>query len=84
MKFTVLPKPFVTFAANIDELALSGPFSIDPITYIVIPVGIYEPSIAVIYIVLELAFVDDVVNFFSDTTYSSILINLPNDKFIVF
>jgi hypothetical protein len=73
----------VNFAGLVDELAPAGAFSIEPISYIVISVGVNEPSISIVDIVLELPLVDDVVDLFAHTGHLSVNTELSNDILVV-
>ena len=79
----VLPHAFVDFARPINEFAPTGPFAIYPVTQIVITVGVNKSTVAMINIILELTFVDNLVNLLAHALNTTIWTNLTDDEFAV-
>lgn len=81
-ELTVLPHALVDFAALVDELAPAGALPVDPITEVVVSVGVNVSTVAVVDVILELSFVDDVVDFLADALHSAICSDLTDDVFV--
>ena len=81
-ELAVLPHTFVDLAALVDEFAPTRALAVDPIAQVVIAVGIDVSTVAVVNVVLELSFVDDVVDFLADALHSAICSDLTDDVFV--
>lgn len=67
----------------INKLTMTLSLSIYPLSEVIISIRINESSVAVISIISEHTFINDVVNFFTDTSNLSRCRLLSNDVFIV-
>lgn len=82
-ELAVLPLPFVHSARFVYEFAVAGSLTIQPIANVVVTVGVDEPPEAVVNVVLELAFVNDVVYLFADACDLAVRAKLSNDVLVV-
>ena len=83
-KSTLLPMPLVYFTRLVYQLTIALPLSVHPLSDVIITIGVNKPTVAIIRIILEHTFVNDVVNFFSHTIYFSIRSQLTYNVSIVF
>ena len=81
-ELAVLPHALVDLARLVDQLAPARPLAVDPVAQVVVAIRVDVPTVAVIDVILELALVDDVVDFFAHTLHSSVWSNLPDDEFV--
>lgn len=65
------------------QLSITGSLSIEPITNVVIAIRVDEATEAVVDIVSELALVNDVVNFLSNTSHLAVFSELSQNVLIV-
>lgn len=82
-ELAVLPLAFVHAPRLVYEFAIAGSLTIQPIANVVVTVGVDEPAEAVIDIVLELAFVDDVIDFLADACDLAVRAKLSDDILVV-
>lgn len=82
-KLTVEPLPLVDAPRLVDQLAISRPLPVEPIPYVVVAVRVYETTVAIVNIVLELALVDDMVNLLADTRDLALVVELADDVFVI-
>jgi len=68
---------------SVDELSVAASFAIQPISNVVIAVRVDEATVAIVDIIDELAFIDYVVNLFSDTCYLAICTKLTNNISVI-
>ena len=76
-ELTKFPLALVDTALFVDKLSISTSLSIDPLAYVVVTIGVDEPSIAMVDVILELTLVDDVVNLFTNTGNLAVRSKLP-------
>ena len=81
-ELAVLPLPFVHSSWLVHEFAVAGSLTIQPIPDVVVAVGVDEPTEAVVDIVLELSFVDDMIDFLSDACDFAVRPELSNDVLV--
>jgi hypothetical protein len=82
--FAVLPLTFVDFALFIYQLSIATSLPIKPVANVIVAVGIDKPPKPIINIIHKLAFVNNVVDFFTDSSHFSVLVQLADDVLIVF
>lgn len=82
-ELAILPLPFVNAPGFIYELSVARSLTIEPITYVVVSIGVNEPAEAIVNVVSELALVDDVVDLFADASDLSVWTNLANNVLVV-
>jgi hypothetical protein len=82
-ELAVLPLAFVHAPRLVYELAIAGSLTIQPIANVVVTVGVDEPAEAVVDIVPELPFVDDVVYFLADACDLAVRAKLSDDILVV-
>jgi len=82
-ELAILPLTFVNAPRLIYELTIARSLPIKPIAYVVVSVGVNEPTEAIVNVVSELSFVDDVVDLFADSSDLSVWTNLANDVLVV-
>ena len=81
-ELAVLPHTFVDLAALVDEFAPTRALAVDPVAEVEVSVGVNVSTVPVVNIVLELSFVNDVVDFFADALHSAICTDLTDDVFV--
>jgi len=82
-ELAVLPLAFVHSSRLVDEFAVTRSLPVKPIPDVVVAVRVDEPPEAVVDIVPELSFVDDVVDFFADACDLAIRTELSNNVLVV-
>ena len=82
-ELAILPLPFVNAPGFIYELSVARSLTIEPITYVVVSIGVNEPAEAIVNVVSELALVDDVVDLFADTGHFPIGSELSDDVLVI-
>jgi hypothetical protein len=79
-----LPHSFIDFAAFINKFTPACSFTINPITYIIIAIGINVSAVTMIDVIFKLTFINDMIDLLTDTLNSSIIANLTYNEFVVF
>lgn len=74
---------FVDFALVVDELSVAATLAINPVTDVVVTVRVDEPSEAVVHVIHELSFVDNVIDLLSNTSNLSVWSQLSLDILVV-
>ena len=82
-ELAVLPLALVHSSTLIDQLAVARPLPVQPVADVVVPVGVDEPAISIIDVVLELALVDDVVDLLAYAGHFPVDTQLPDDVLVV-
>jgi len=82
-ELTVLPLALVNSATFVDQFSESRPFSVKPVTDVVVTIGVYESSESIVDVVPELAFVNNVVDFFADARDLAVRTELTDDILVV-
>jgi len=82
-ELAVLPLAFVHSSRLIYEFAIAGSLTIQPVADVVVAVGVDEPAEAVVDVVLELAFVDDVIDLLADACDLAVRAKLSDDVLVV-
>ena len=82
-ELAVLPLALVHSSTLIDQLAVARPLPVKPVADVVVPVGVDEPAISIIDVVLELALVDDVVDLLAYAGHFPVGTQLSDDVLVV-
>ena len=82
-ELAILPLSFVNAPRFIYKFSIARSLTIQPIANVVVAVGVDEPTEAVVDVVLELAFVDDVIDFLADASDLAVRAKLSNYVLVV-
>lgn len=82
-ELTVLPLALVNSATLVDQFSESRPFPVKPVTDVVVSIRVYESSKSIVDIVPELALVNDMVDFLSDSGNLAIRSELSDDVLVI-
>ena len=82
-ELTVLPLALVNSAILVYEFSVSRSFSVKPVTNVVVTIGVYKSSEAIVDVVPELALVNDLVNFLTHSGNFAISAELTDNILVV-
>jgi len=82
-ELTVLPLALVNSATLVYQFSESRSFSVKPVTDVVVTIGVYESSEAIVDVVPELALVDNMVDFLTHSGNFAISAELTDDILVV-
>lgn len=78
-ELAVLPLSFVNAPRFVYKFAVARSLTIQPISDVEISIRVNESTKTIVNVVLELSFVDDMVDLFADASDLSVWTNLTND-----
>lgn len=82
-ELTVLPLALVNSATLVYQFSESRSFPVKPVTDVVVTIGVYESSEAIVDVVPELALVDNMVDFLTHSCNLSVGAELTDDILVV-